>query len=268
MDDANSYPNLKILKVRDPPSEKAKPLHPFLPEPPACLLMVSPVKTGKSTIISNLLLNEDFFGPEYFDDVLVISNTINNDMTSRFIKEHFDVEDHYHDSMIDGLVTRQMTFKTKKEQPEVALILDDILGSLKTGSRVNTLSARFRHYNIKLLLFSTQVFRYVSNIVRQNTTNLIVGSPFPNRKELLKIAEEFGDVFGGPRQFLKVYKLCTPNRYDFMHCDLQANPPLAYHNFEYVVAEGERIVVGGSTKLDDDDKKPEDVFSVDKVIKT
>ena len=53
-----------------------------------------------------------------------------------------------------------------------------------------------------------------------------------------------------------------------MHCDLQANPPLAYHNFEYVVAEGERIVVGGSTKLDDDDKKPADVFSVDKVIKT
>ena len=115
----------------------------------------------------------------------------------------------------------------KKDQPEVALILDDILGSLKSGSRVNTLSARFRHYNIKLLLFSTQVFRYVSNIVRQNTTNLIVGSPFPNRRELNKIAEEFGDVFGGPNQFLKVYALCTPNRYDFMHCDLQANPPLA-----------------------------------------
>ena len=65
-------------------------------------------------------------------------------------------------------------------------------GSPKSGSRVNTLSARFRHYNIKLLLFSTQVFRYVSNIVRQNTTNLIVGSPFPNRKELHKVAEEFG----------------------------------------------------------------------------
>ena len=42
MDDANSYPNLKILKVRDPPSEKAKPLHPFLPEPPACLLYCTP----------------------------------------------------------------------------------------------------------------------------------------------------------------------------------------------------------------------------------
>ena len=47
--------------------------------------MVSPVKTGKSTIISNLLLNEGFYGHEYFDDVFIISNTINNDQTSRFV---------------------------------------------------------------------------------------------------------------------------------------------------------------------------------------
>ena len=53
----------------------------------------------------------------------VISNTINNDMCSRFIKEHFDVEDHYNDAMIDGLVDRQISYK-KKDQPEVALILD------------------------------------------------------------------------------------------------------------------------------------------------
>jgi|TARA_B110000211_G_scaffold120240_1_gene139033 hypothetical protein len=237
-------PPPRILKVRDPPSHKIKPLHPHLPQPPSCVLMVSPVKTGKSTIISNLLLNEGFYGHEYFDDVFIISNTINNDQTSRFVKEHFDCEDHYTDQMIDDLVLRQTSYK-KKDQPEVALILDDILGSLKSGSRVNTLSARFRHYNIKLLLFSTQVFRYVSNIVRQNTTNLIVGSPFPNRKELHKVAEEFGDIFGGPKQFLKIYALCTPERYDFMHCDLQANPPLAYRCFDYVVAEGDKIVGGG-----------------------
>jgi hypothetical protein len=94
------------------------------------------------------------------------------------------------------------------------VILDDILGSLKSGSLVNTLSARFRHYNIKLLLFSTQVFRYVSNVVRQNCTDLIVGSPFPNRKELLKIAEEYGCSRISHISFLStvricLYRLCT-----------------------------------------------------------
>ena len=29
-----------------------------------------------------------------------------------------------------------------------------------------------------------------------------------------------------------------------MHCDLQANPPLAYRCFDYVVAEGDKIVGG------------------------
>ena len=234
---------LKILKVKDANSKPSKPLHPHLPQPPACVLMVSPVKTGKSTIISNLLLNDKFYGPEYFDDVMVISNTINNDLTSRFIKEHFDVEDHYDDSMIEKLIERQTSFKKKEDQPEVALVLDDILGSLKSGSLVNTLSARFRHYNIKLLLlFSTQVFRYVNNVVRQNTTDLIVGSPFPNRKELLKVAEEYGSVVGGQQNWLKIYAAATPERYNFLYMDLQSNPVKCYRNFEVLVSEGENIV--------------------------
>eukprot|EP01043_Picozoa_sp_COSAG02_P046811 COSAG02_NODE_4418_length_5382_cov_23.288283_5_plen_59_part_00 len=42
-----------------------------------------------------------------------------------------------------------------------------------------------------------------------------------------------------------------------MHCDLQANPPLAYHCSDYVVAEGDKIVAGGGNSVD----IPDDVFS-------
>ena len=87
----------KILKVKDPDTVKDKPLHPHLPQPPACVLLCSPIRTGKSTLISNMLLNPAFYGPEFFDSVKIISSTINNDLTSRFLKEHFDVEDHYDD---------------------------------------------------------------------------------------------------------------------------------------------------------------------------
>jgi len=233
--------NLKILRVQDPKHLKTKPLHEHLPQTPAMVMMISPVKTGKSTIISNLLLNDNFYGPEYFDSVHIVSNTINNDLTSRFLAERFDVEDNYNDELIHNLVKKQESF-AKKDQPEVALILDDVLGSIKRNSEVNMLATRFRHYNIKLLLFSSQVFRFVSNVIRANCTNLIVGSPFPNQKELFKIAEEYGDLVGGPDKWMRIYRKATPNRYDFLHMSIQDNPVKCYHNFETLIALGDKII--------------------------
>ena len=67
---------------------------------------------------------------------------------------------------------------------------------------------------------------------------MIIGSPFPNMKELGKIAEEIGDQFSGPENFLKIYYTATPEKYDFLYLDLQSNPPLAYRNFDEVIAVG------------------------------
>ncbi len=246
--------NLKILKVQDPKHLKTKPLHEYLPEPPALVMMISPVKTGKSTIISNLLLNDNFYGPDYFDSVHIVSNTINNDLTSRFLAERFDVEDNYNDELIHNLVKKQESY-AKKDQPEIALILDDVLGSIKKNSEVNMLATRFRHYNIKLLLFSSQVFRYVSNVIRANSTNVIIGSPFPNSKELFKIAEEYGDLVGGPENWIKIYRTATPNRYDFLHMSIQDNPVKCYHNFETLISVGDKFVVDEPPSDDEEEEK-------------
>ncbi len=231
----------QILKVQDPPAEKIKPLHPNLPQPPALLLMISPIRTGKSTIISNLLLNSHFYGQDYFDEVMCISPTIYNDKTSRFLKKAFDCYDGYNDQIITDLINKQEAYADNdnlEERPEVAVILDDILGTIRREANVNHLASRFRHYGIRLLLMSSQNYRSVSPVIRSNATNMIIGSPFPNTKELGKIAEEIGDQFGGADNFLKIYYLATPEKYDFLYLDLQANPPLAYHNFEKVIAHG------------------------------
>ncbi len=231
----------QILKVQDPPAEKIKPLHPHLPQPPALLLMISPIRTGKSTIISNLLLNSHFYGQDYFDEVMCISPTIYNDKTSRFLKKAFDCYDGYDDAIITDLINKQEAYADNdnlEERPEVAVVLDDILGTIRREANVNHLASRFRHYGIRLLLMSSQNYRSVSPVIRSNATNMIIGSPFPNTKELGKIAEEIGDQFGGADNFLKIYYLATPEKYDFLYLDLQSNPPLAYHNFEKVIAHG------------------------------
>tara|TARA_R110000851_G_scaffold83841_2_gene182996 strand:- start:183 stop:974 length:792 start_codon:yes stop_codon:yes gene_type:complete len=230
---------LKILPVQDPPNEKQKPLNPILPQPPSLLLMISPIRTGKSTLISNLLLNSNFFGQDYFDEVFCISPTIYNDKTSRFLRKAFSCHDAYSDELVQGIIKGQEGFEDNMEaRPDIALILDDIIGQIKRESYLNHLASRFRHYGIKLLLMSSQNYRSVSPVIRSNCTHMLIGSPFPNNRELGKIAEEIGDQFGGADNFLRIYHLATPKKYDFLYLDLTQNPPLAYHNFEKVIAEG------------------------------
>ena len=83
-----------------------------------------------------MLLNSEFYdGQERFDQVNIISNTIANDITSRFLKKAFDVYDSYDDRIIDGIVSKQKAFE-KEDQPEIAVILDDCLGSIRREAKV------------------------------------------------------------------------------------------------------------------------------------
>lgn len=101
---------------------------------------------------------------------------------------------------------------------------------------------------------SSQNYRAVSPVIRSNCTHMIIGSPFPNTKELGKIAEEVGDQFGGADNFLSIYRAATPKKYDFLYLDLTSNPPLAYHNFTKLVAKGGQgyndMISGGNFNLD------------------
>lgn len=196
------------------------------------------ISVSNSTIISNLLLSDLCYGQDFFDDVQIISNTIKNDVTSRFLNKAFNVYDYYSDSIIEGIIDRQKSFE-KKDQPEMALILDDCLGSIKRESKINHLCSRYRHFNIKMLVISSQKFKgSVSPIIRANATDVIIGSPFPNQKELMAVAEEYGDLFGGAENWLRLYRKATPNKYDFCYMSLQDNPPIMYSNFEKQIATG------------------------------
>jgi hypothetical protein len=88
-------------------------------------------------------------------------------------------------------------------------------------------------------------------IIRANATDVIVGSPFPNARELTAISEEYGDLFNGPKEWLKLYKKATPKKYDFAYMKL-SNPPEMYKNFEKVIG------TGGMREDEDDDEPSEE----------
>ena len=231
----------KILPIKDDDNAKVKYHHPHLPEvgvgakgKGSCLLLLSPRQTGKSTIASNLFLNPAFFGDKangetFFDEIYVISPTINLDRSSRFLKKRCICFDTYHPDIIKGILDNQLSF-SEEERPEIALFLDDCVGIM--DKEIANLATRSRHYNIKLLAVSSQKFRGALNpILRANITDLIVGSPFPNRRDLTAVAEEFGDQFGGMERWMELYEEATPNKYDFGYMKL-TNPPRFYKNFE------------------------------------
>ena len=228
----------KVYKVKDPePNSKFADIHPHLPQPPSLLLIVGSVKQGKSNLVVNLLCNPDMY-KDKFDIVKIISNTLHTDPKGKLLDKFFDTEDHYDDEMVTNLIESQKSFD-EEDRPSVALVLDDILTKdFKKTNAVSFLATRFRHYGIGLLAFTTQSFRAVSGLIRNNSTDVIIMKQ-QNMKELDKISEEYGDMF--PGIFMDLYKKAIEDQpYSFLYLDLQTNPATAYIRFETPIAEGEK----------------------------
>ena len=185
MEKQNKNP-LEILKIVDPPNKKERALNPNLPQPPSLILMIMPTKGGKTTIASNLLLNKNFYGADFFDEYIIISPTINNDLSARFLKQSFTTYDYYDDSLIHDIVKSQGKFE-KKDQKSICLFVDDCLGEKTTA--LNNLSSRYRHSSIDLFILSSQLLKKVSPSVRANANWVLCGR-LQNMAELDKLSEE------------------------------------------------------------------------------
>lgn len=234
----NPRPVPLVYKVRDPePNEKFADIHPHLPQVPSLLLIVGSVKQGKSNLLVNLLCNPDMY-KDKFDVVKIISNTLNADPKGKLMNKYFECEDHYNDEMITSIIESQKQYD-EDERPSIALVLDDILTKdFKKTNAVSFLATRFRHYGIGLLAFTTQSFRAVSGLIRNNSSDVIIMKQ-QNQKELEKINEEYGDMF--PGIFMELYKKAIEDApYSFLYLDLQTNPATAYTRFETPIAEGDK----------------------------
>ena len=139
--------------------------------------------------------------------------------------------------MISGIMKEQSQYK-RDERPSYALILDDILTQdFSKSNAVSFFSTRFRHY-IDFYLISTQSFRAVSGMIRNNANSVFICRQ-QNKMELEKIAEEYSGMVGGKENFFKWYKEIHSQPFSVMYLDLQSNPARILRNFEEVVWSGD-----------------------------
>tara|TARA_R110000796_G_scaffold150346_1_gene267100 strand:- start:162 stop:812 length:651 start_codon:yes stop_codon:yes gene_type:complete len=187
---------------------------------------------------------------DLFDEVIIMSNTINNDPTARFLKKAFTVTDGYSDGMISELYQRQKSFGEKKNAPFIALFADDILGrNLKRNSELSFFATRFRHANCGLLAIFTQNFKSVDTILRNNSSDIIIFKQ-TNKRQLEQIEEEYGGVYEG--MFMELYKIATAKKYNFLYLRMKTGE--AFRNFEEKIGEYGNIL--SSLRVDDKDGLP------------
>tara|TARA_R110002020_G_scaffold26776_2_gene86603 strand:- start:4862 stop:5626 length:765 start_codon:yes stop_codon:yes gene_type:complete len=236
----------KILKVKDlEDKSKYKPIHPHLPQPPFLLLGVGAVRSGKTNALIGLLRDENqMYGKDYWDYTKIISNTINNDPKGKFLKDAFDVEDHYTDAMINSVIEHQKKYDRDK-MPTGLLVLDDIISrDFKKTNDISFLASRFRHYELSIMIF-TQSFRAISPIIRANATDIMIFRQQSN-KEMEKIVEEYAELAHSEERFMDYYNIAHEERYSFLYIDVQENPAKFYKNFEELIGEGPTLLYKGT----------------------
>lgn len=228
---SDKHKPIKILQVKPLENKQKLPreIPDYLPQLQGeVILITSKIKSGKSNFCMNYLMNPQLM-KDMFDTIYIISNTIYQDDTSRFLLEQDNVivHDRYDDYIIDDIIETQKQYD-KKDMPRICLIFDDCLGSMKMNCKGFQLASRARHYNICNLIYIVQKFSYVPRIARCNITHMITMAGIFNEKELISIDEEY-DI-----NFYNLYKkYVQKNRYNFLYCNLLTQK--AYHNFDKVI---------------------------------
>tara|TARA_R100001594_G_scaffold145525_1_gene195820 strand:+ start:2348 stop:3112 length:765 start_codon:yes stop_codon:yes gene_type:complete len=246
---------LKIYKVKDL-EDKAKypPINPILPQPPFLLIGYGSVRSGKTNSLINMMRRKDMYGTDYWDQVLVISNTAKNDPKMyKFMGEAFQLEDHYENRMIDDLVNSQKKYD-REDMPTQLLILDDIISrdfKKSSSNAINSLATRFRHYELSIMIF-VQSARAVSNMIRSNATDILIYRQQSNL-EWDKLKEEYSDL--APKNFEKYYAISQMERYNFLYIDAQQNPAHFYSGFSELLGIGDKMVYKGEMPKEDSDEE-------------
>ena len=210
----------KILPIRDIKEQKRKhKINSRLFQPPFLSILLAPVKSGKSTFISNLLLNKAFGYGKYFDETYIFSPSILLDKTYwavRKLADKFniniisDIEDLENiNEYLQAIIEEQ---KATDNENSVLIILDDCIDFMvKNKSALNALSSRFRHFNISILLTS-QHLRKIPIVARGNAQYWCIWKLY-NFQELKKLEDELGSNFPN---FIEEYNKATKEKYNFL----------------------------------------------------
>lgn len=213
-------------------------IHQHVPRVPLRLILLAPSGSGKTVLISNLILNI-YRGA--FERIFVFSPSIDVDSAWIEVKKYqadkMNVQENekeqlYFDSydpddlenIIDTQhkVTKHVKASGKKKLFSILIIVDDFADDPKftrQSKLLHSLFCRGRHNSISTIV-STQKFNALSPIIRVNASALIVFR-LRNQKELEAFVEEVAGLVT-KKELLEIYKYATKDEFSFLYINLLA----------------------------------------------
>ena len=208
---------------------------------PFSMLVCGSVAAGKSNLLVNMILRDEFYF-NHFSKIIIISPTVNNDRSYYALRKYiqnktenddddepqkFEVfADNLTGKRIDEIVEGILDIKMDESEKENWLIVyDDILGLLNKHGFSTALFSRFRHYNISLITM-VQNFKAVSPVLRNNISGLILFRP-KNQKEKTKILNECDNILV---DFEDKWDGATIKPFNFLYINMQSDP-VGFQNF-------------------------------------
>jgi hypothetical protein len=203
---------------------------------PHLILIVGRVKAGKSTLLNNLYLSENFYKNDYQVKILISPSAHNDVMYQHMINEFDYVFTEYTDELIDELLD---IINSDDSKDKYLIIFDDIVGSSvgsKKGKpdRITQLSTMYRHVGNEnsegklSIVITTQYFKYITPILRNQCSGVYICGSFSD-SELNKISEAY-EFFGGSKKaFINLHKQSRQGPFDFLFLNVHSMLALRNH---------------------------------------
>ena len=230
------------LKIQDMGGKKKNhPLkHTFLPSLPMRMLVVAPSNGGKSNLLKNMLLRQEFGYRDYFTDpkssvlnYFVFSRTLGMDRTMDSLVEQLP-KFHAYREWDDSIIRDIMEYSREKTERGVLLLLDDMISDSKafnkrSGNLLNELAFMGRHHKVSFII-TAQSYTSIQRPTRINSSAVIAFNLKNKREE-----QAFLDEQSMWENIMDLYAVATSSKYGFLY--LNEDSGKAYSNFERLLCE-------------------------------
>ena len=230
---------LAIEPLKEPGYEYPQSKTQILPKLPVRALVLGPGSGGKTTMITRLLVDKQFYGGKFsriywFSPSATVDDGL--DPLKDYVKNLQDQEadptfhDDFDVDFIKKLLERQKKIteylkrKGTKRRFNICIVVDDHADNPsamhRAGGILETLYVRARHFGLSTIV-SSQKLKLISSTVRVNLTALFVFR-LRNHSDLLEgVVREYSALIDA-KTLMAMYRAAVSRPYGFLYVDLLA----------------------------------------------